>query len=134
MVPMANQIQSITGTPRFLKYPYSVAGSGIPNTTAPDDHLRDLILQVLFTNPGERVNLPQFGVGVQRLIFEPAGDTLRSSVQFLITTNLQQWLGDRLNVEQVNVSTDAQEDGMVTIEIIYRALATQQRGTVTVQI
>jgi len=131
---MANQIQSITGTPRFLKYPYSVAGSGIPNTTAPDDHLRDLILQVLFTNPGERVNLPQFGVGVQRLIFEPAGDTLRSSVQFLITTNLQQWLGDRLNVEQVNVSTDAQEDGMVTIEIIYRALATQQRGTVTVQI
>src|SRR6516164_2475710 len=134
MVPMANQIQSITGTPRFLKYPYSVAGSGIPNTTTPDDHLRDLILQVLFTNPGERVNLPQFGVGVQRLIFEPAGDTLRSSVQFLITTNLQQWLGDRLNVEQVNVSTDAQEDGMVTIEIIYRALATQQRGTVTVQI
>jgi len=131
---MANQIQSITGTPRFLKHPYSVAGSGIPNTTAPDDHLRDLILQVLFTNPGERVNLPQFGVGVQRLIFEPAGDTLRSSVQFLITTNLQQWLGDRLNVEQVNVSTDAQEDGMVTIEIIYRALATQQRGTVTVQI
>ena len=131
---MANQIQSITGTPRFLKYPYSVAGSGIPNTTTPDDHLRDLILQVLFTNPGERVNLPQFGVGVQRLIFEPAGDTLRSSVQFLITTNLQQWLGDRLNVEQVNVSTDAQEDGMVTIEIIYRALATQQRGTVTVQI
>ena len=131
---MANQIQSITGTPRFLKYPYSVAGSGIPNTTTPDDHLRDLILQVLFTNPGERVNLPQFGVGVQRLIFEPAGDTLRSSVQFLITTNLQRWLGDRLNVEQVNVSTDAQEDGMVTIEIIYRALATQQRGTVTVQI
>ena len=131
---MANQIQSITGTPRFLKYPYSVAGSGIPNTTTPDDHLRDLILQVLFTNPGERVNLPQFGVGVQRLIFEPAGDTLRSSVQFLITTNLQQWLGDRLNVEQVNVSTDAQEDGMVTIEIIYRALATQQPGTVTVQI
>ena len=131
---MANQIQSIAGTPRFLKYPYSVAGSGIPSTTTPDDHLRDLILQVLFTNPGERVNLPQFGVGVQRLIFEPAGDTLRSSVQFLITTNLQRWLGDRLNVEQVNVSTDSEEDGMVTIEIIYRALATQQRGTVTVQI
>ena len=90
--------------PRFLKYPYSVGGSGIPNTTTADDHLRDLILQVLFTNPGERVNLPDFGVGVQRLLFQPSDETLRSSAQFLISTNLQRWLGDRINVEQVRVT------------------------------
>ena len=67
--------------------------------------LRDLILQVLFTSPGERVNLPDFGVGVQRLLFQPSDETLRSSAQFLISTNLQRWLGDRINVEQVRVTS-----------------------------
>lgn len=131
---MAEPIQSIAGNLRFLKYPYSVSGSGIPNTTSADDHLRDLILQVLFTSPGERINLPAFGVGVQKLIFEPSGDTLRSSAQFLISTNLQRWLGDRINVEQVSVTSDVGDQNTVTIEIIYTAIATQQRGSVTVQV
>jgi uncharacterized protein len=131
---MADQIQSAPQGPRFLKYPYSVAGSGIPNTTTADDHLRDLILQVLFTSPGERVNLPEFGVGVQRLVFEPSGDILRSSAQFLITTNLQRWLGDRINVEQVSVASDPGDERTVQIEIIYTLLNNQQRGSVTVQV
>jgi phage baseplate assembly protein W len=131
---MANSIQSPIGTPRFLKYPYSVGGSGIPNTTTADDHLRDLILQVLFTSPGERVALPEFGVGVQRLVFEPSNETLRSSAQFLISTNLQRWLGDRINVEQVNVASDPGDESAIRIEIIYTAIATQQRGSLTVQV
>lgn len=131
---MADPVQSIAGIPRFLKYPYTVGGSGIPNTTNADDHLRDLILQVLFTNPGERVNLPNFGVGVQRLVFEPSDETLRSSAQFLISTNLQHWLGDRINVEQVTVTSDAGDESRVSIEIIYTALATQRRGGVSVQV
>jgi uncharacterized protein len=131
---MADPIQNIDGAPRFLKYPYGVGGSGIPNTTTADDHLRDLILQVLFTNPGERVNLPDFGVGVQRLVFEPSDQTLRSSTQFLISTNLQHWLGDRINVEQVNVTGVTGDESIVTIEIVYTALATRQRSSVAVQV
>jgi hypothetical protein len=131
---MANSIQHITGAARFLKYPYSVGGSGTPNTTTADDHLRDLILQVLFTNPGERVNLPEFGVGAQRLVFEPSDLVLRSSAQFLISTNLQRWLGDRIKVEQVNVTSVEGDESTVMIEIVYSALATQQRGSVAVQV
>ena len=131
---MADPIQRAIGTPRFLNSPYSVSGSGIPNTTTADDHLRDLILQVLFTTPGERVNLPEFGVGVQRLVFEPSNETLRSTAQFLISTNLQRWLGDRINVEQVTVTSDPGDESTVRIEIIYTAIATQQSGSVTVQV
>jgi phage baseplate assembly protein W len=131
---MADPVQRIDKAQRFLKYPYSVSGSGVPNTTTADDHLRDLILQVLFTNPGERVNLPDFGVGVQRLLFEPSDLTLRSSAQFLITTNLQRWLGDRINVENVNVTSAEDDESIVTIEIVYTVLATRQRGNLTVQI
>jgi phage baseplate assembly protein W len=131
---MADQIQSDSRLPRYLDYPYAVSGSGIPTTTTADDHLRDLILQVLFTNPGERVNLPEFGVGVQRLVFAPSSDALRSSAQFLISTNLRRWLGDRINVDQVTVSSEPGLEETITIEIVYTLKATQQRQRVQVQV
>src|SRR5881275_756076 len=131
---MPDQIQSDLQQPRFLDYPYSVGGSGIPNTTPPDDHLRDLILQVLFTNPGERVNLPEFGAGVQQLVFAPNGRALQTSAQFLISTNLQRWLGDRIHVGQVAINSVPGEEETVTIDITYTVLATQQRQTFQVQV
>jgi Bacteriophage baseplate protein W len=133
-VIMPEQIQTDTREQRFLDYPYGVSGRGTPNTTTSGDHLRDLILQVLFTNPGERVNLPEFGAGVQRLVFAPNNETLRTSAQFLISTTLQRWLGDRINIEQVNVSSEAGFEHLVTIEIIYTLKATQQRQSVQVQV
>lgn len=126
--------QTNLNEPRYLDYPYGVSGNGTPNTTLADDHLRDLILQVLFTNPGERVNLPEFGVGVQRLVFAPNSDALRSSVQFLVTTNLRKWLGDRISVDQVNVSSNPGEENTVTIEIVYTIKQTLQQQRVEVQV
>src|SRR3954452_5828783 len=116
---MANGLTPDPRVPRFLDFPYSVSGTGTPATTEPDDHLRDLILQVLFTNPGERVNLPEFGVGIQRLVFEPSSDALRASVQFLVSTNLQRWLGERIDVEQVQVTSEPGLEETVIIEIVY---------------
>jgi hypothetical protein len=119
---------------RFLDYPYGVSGNGTPNTTLADDHLRDLIFQVLFTNPGERVNLPEFGVGVERLVFAPNNDALRSSAQFLIATNLRRWLGDRINLEQVNVSSEPGDESTVTLEIVYTVKQTLQQQRVEIEI
>lgn len=130
---MPEEIQKDPREQRFLDYPYGVGGNGTPNTTGRDDHLRDLILQVLFTNPGERANLPEFGAGVQRLVFAPNNETLRTSAQFLISTNLQRWLGDRIDVEQVNINSEAGNEETVTIEIVYKVRATQQRQSVRVQ-
>ena len=131
---MPDQIQTDPGNPRFLKFPYSVSGSGIPNTTTADDHLRDMILQVLFTIPGERVNLPEFGVGVQKLVFEPSSETLRASAQFLISTNLRRWLGDQIKVERVDVNSVPGEENIVSIEITYTKNSTQERQRVQVQV
>src|SRR5215469_12017695 len=131
---MADQVQSETTVQRFLKYPYTVGSTGAPRLTRADDHLRDLIVQVLFTNPGERVNLPEFGVGVQQFVFAPNSDMLRASVQFLITNNLQQWLGDRIDVNQVTVSSQEGEEEVVIIEIVYTLKATQQRQSMQVRV
>ena len=131
---MAEQIQSDPLSPRFLDYPFSVGSSGGPKLTGPDDHLRDLVLQVLFTIPGERVNLPEFGVGVQQLVFAPNSDMLRASAQFLISNSLQRWLGDRLDVNQVSVRSEPGEEETVTIEITYTLRATQQKQSFLVQV
>lgn len=131
---MAQPIQTDSRLQRFLDYPYSVSSTGAPRTTNPDDHLRDLILQVLFTNPGERVNLPEFGAGVQQLVFGPNGRALQTSAQFLISTNLQRWLGDRITVGQVGITSVPGEEETVTIEITYTVRATQQRQTLQVQV
>lgn len=132
---MANPIQTAPQATLFLDYPYSVGSTWIPKTTGPDDHLRDLILQVLFTTPGERVNLPEFGVGVQQLVFAPNSDMLRTSTQFLITTNLQRWLGDRIDVNQVTVTSNpGSDDGTVLIDIAYTPKVTQQPQRLQVQV
>src|SRR5947209_9092508 len=119
---------------RFLDYPYTVGTGGTPALTGADDHLRDLILQVLFTIPGERVNLPEFGVGVQQLVFAPNSEMLRASAQFLISNSLQRWLGDRLDVTQVSVTSQPGEEELVTIEITYTLKATQQKQSLQVQV
>ncbi|SRR5579885_2899949 len=120
--------------PRFLDYPYSVSGAGTPNTTGADDHLDDLILQVLFTNPGERINLPEFGVGIQRMVFAPNSDAFQASARFLISTNLQRWLGDRIDVQQVNVGSTPGSEETVTIEIVYTVKATGQSQSLQVPV
>jgi phage baseplate assembly protein W len=131
---MANPIQSGIQSQRYLNYPYGVSSTGAPSTTNPDDHLRDLILQVLFTNPGERVNLPEFGAGVQQLVFAPNSDTLRTSAQFLISNSLQRWLGDRIDISQVSLTSQPGQEETVTIEIVYVVKSTQQRQSVQLQV
>ena len=131
---MADPIATDPRVPRYLAYPYRVGGNRIPSTTTADDHLRELILQVLFTSPGERVNLPEFGVGIQRLVFEPSSDALRASVQFLVSTNLQHWLGDRIDVEQVQVTSAPGLEETVTIEIVYVVKNSRARQRLQVQV
>jgi len=131
---LTDPIQTDARVQRFLDYPFGVSSLGIPNSTNPDDHLRDLILQVLFTNPGERVNLPDFGCGVKQLIFAPNSDTLRTSTQFLIFNSLQRWLGDRIDLGQVSVTSEPGDEEAVTIEVVYTIKATQQRQSVQVQV
>jgi phage baseplate assembly protein W len=89
-----------------IDYPFHFGGRGRTADTTESDHLRDLIEQVLFTVPGERVNRPDFGAGLMQLPFAPLSDELASATQFLVQGALQQWLGDRIAVEQVRVTRD----------------------------
>jgi phage baseplate assembly protein W len=87
----------------FLDFPFHVDGRGRSAETIEDEHIRDMIFQVLFTNPGERVNRPDFGCGIKQLVFMPNSDALATATQFLVHGSLQRWLDGVIQVESVDV-------------------------------
>src|SRR5512145_192403 len=89
-----------------------------------EGHIRDLIEQVLFTAPGERVNRPDFGSGLQQLVFAPNSDELAAATQFLVQGALQQWLGELIQVDAVQVES---EDSALRVVVQYTVRRTQQR-------
>jgi uncharacterized protein len=107
-----------------IDFPYHFAMDGRTATTGTDDHIRDMIEQVLFTNPGERVNRPGFGCGLLQLIFSPNSPELATATQFLVQGSLQQWLGDLIQVDSVDVQS---EDSTLRVTIAYTVRQTQQK-------
>lgn len=107
-----------------LDHPVHFDARGRTAATDDDDHVRDLIEQVLFTSPGERVNRPTFGTGLLQTVFEPAGEQLTATLNVLIQGALQQWLGDI--VDAGGVAVDAQ-DGTVTVRVAYTIRRTRQQ-------
>lgn len=88
----------------YLDYPFHIDGRGRTAETNEDDHIRDLIMQVLFTAPGERINRPDFGCGIRQLVFMPNSDILATTTQFLVHGALQRWLDGIIDVADVTVN------------------------------
>ena len=109
-------------------YPFRIDNRGRAATTDEDDHIRDLIEQVLFTNPGERVNLPDFGCGMKQLIFAPNSDVLATATQFTVSHALQKWLGDLITVQSVEVGA---EEATLLVQITYIKRTTLEKKQVT---
>jgi phage baseplate assembly protein W len=109
-----------------VAYPYRVDSRGRTAQAKTDQHIRELIEQVLFTAPGERVNRPSFGTGLMQLVFAPNGSELATATQFLMQGALQQWLGDLIQVE--GVAIDGSE-ATLRVTVQYMVRRNQQRQT-----
>ena len=111
-----------------LDHPYHFDSQGRTATTEARDHIRDLIEQVLFTSPGERVMRPDFGAGLLQLVFEPNSAAIAGTAQFLVMSGLQRHLAHLISVEAVNVEP---LDASLEVTIVYRVLddgSVQQAG------
>lgn len=106
-----------------IAFPYRVDGRGRTAEAENDDaHLREMIEQLLFTVPGERVNRPEFGCGLLQLVFAPNSVELAATLQVLVQGALQQWLGDLLRIDEVQVES---VDATLSVQVHYTALRTQ---------
>src|SRR3954463_10753227 len=101
----------------YLDPPFRIDGRGRAATTDVDDHIRDMIYQVLFTSPGERVNRPDFGCGLRSLVFIPNSFALAAATQAIVKSSLQKWLEREIQVEQVEV--EALEEQLI-VKVVYR--------------
>ncbi len=101
-----------------VAFPYRIDGRGRTALAGDADaHVRDLIEQVLFTSPGERVNRPTFGCGLAQLVFGGTGDEVAAAIGFLVQGALQQWLGELIEVEAVDAVAD---DATLAVTVVYR--------------
>jgi phage baseplate assembly protein W len=101
-----------------LAFPFRIGDDGRSAVARSEaDHVRDELLQLMLTDPGERPFLPDFGGGARRLVFEPASDVLREVTKARITQALSRWLGHRLTVEELLVTF---EGALIEISVSYR--------------
>jgi phage baseplate assembly protein W len=94
------------------------------------DHVRQMIVQLLLTRPGERVMRPDFGTGLHQLVFAPNSLEVAATLQHTIQASIERWLGDVVAVETVTVTA---EEELLSVVVDYRLLATEERDTVRVE-
>lgn len=109
-----------------LDYPWAIDGRGRTAATTPDEHIRDLIEQVLLTTPGERVMRPDFGAGLLAQVFEPGGFAVAATTQYLVQSALERTLSDLIAIEQVEVEAI---DAALVVTVTYVVHRTRSRRT-----
>src|SRR6266849_4170213 len=99
-----------------IDYPFHFNRLGRTATTDTDSHIEEMLEQLLFTNPGERVNRPDFGSGLQQLVFAANSPELAAALQFTLQAALQRWLGDLVDLQGLSVSA---EDATLQVTVQY---------------
>ena len=104
-----------------IRFPFQFDSQGNSAVAARDDHVRQMIEQVLFTNPGERLNRPDFGSGLLQLVFAPNSDQLAATLQATVHGALQHWLGDVIEVRELEITN---RDNALIVDLAYLVLKT----------
>ena len=109
-----------------INFPFHFDSRGHTASANDDDHIRQMIEQLLFTNPGERVNQPDFGSGLQQLVFGPNSPELAAALKFTLQATLQRWLGDLIQLQSLDVTS---QESTISILIQYIVRRTNQQQT-----
>ena len=109
-----------------IAFPFGFDRRGRTALAGDDDHVREMIEQLLFTHPGERVNRPDFGSGLLQMVFAPNSPELAAALQFTLQAALQRYLGDVIAVGSLEVSSN---DATLQVNLSYTVLATGELRT-----
>ena len=107
-----------------IAFPYAFDATGHTAQADPLSHVGDMIEQILFTSPGERVNRPTFGSGTAQLVFASNSDVLAAAQQQAIQAGLQQWLSEVVQVQSVTVTA---EESTLQVTVTYTVIRSQQQ-------
>jgi Bacteriophage baseplate protein W len=103
---------------RHLAFPFRIGEDGHPAAPADlPDHVRGEVIQLLLTDPGERLFQPGFGAGLKRLVFEANDDVTAALARSRISKGLSFWLGERLELRALETTAD---ESTLTVELVYQ--------------
>lgn len=111
-----------------VAFAYRLDERGRTATATPDAHILQMLEQLLFTRPGERVNRPDFGCGLLDLVFSPNSPELAAALDVTVGAAVQRWLGDVITLTSLDVHA---EDSTLTVNLAYEVLATATATTAT---
>lgn len=116
-----------------ILYPFAI-DSGLGTLAEETDyaaHVEQMIKQVLFTNPGERINRPDFGCGIRRMVFAPNSDESANLTKVIINQALDRWLGTLIEVIDVDATAINET---LEIKIVYILRARQERRYLNLEV
>jgi phage baseplate assembly protein W len=87
-------------------------------------YVDQLVRQVLLTNPGERINRPDFGCGLRRMVFAPLSDVTANLTQVTVLQALNKWLSDVIRVDDVKAEANVET---LEVHVTYTLIATNER-------
>ena len=111
-----------------IDFPFHFDERGRTAATDDDNHIRDMIEQLIFTSPGERVNRPDFGSGLLQMVFAPNSPEVAATVQFTLQAAIQEWLGDIVEVRDLDVVS---YDSSLVVDLKYAIRRTNELQSVT---
>lgn len=111
-----------------IAFPFHLDSRGRTASATDEEHIRQMLEHLLFTSPGERINRPDFGTGLMQLVFAPNSPEIASATQFLVQGALQQYLGEYIQVESVEVRN---REATLEIAIQYLVRSSHKRQTAT---
>jgi uncharacterized protein len=109
-----------------LDEPMRITGAGRTGTTNHSDHVRDMIRAVLFTEPGERANRPDFGCALRTMLFLPNQEILATATRTLVHAALQTWLEREIVVEDLQIEA-VESELRVTLVYLLRSTGSRQK-------
>ena len=108
---------------QHLSFPFRIGDDGrTAQIVSLEEHVRDELVQLILTNLGERLFLPEFGGGVRRLVFENINEATQGMTKAMLTDAISRWLGHRITLEALTVET---YEETIDVEIKYRLAGTE---------
>jgi len=118
---------------RGIAFPPRVGPDGRIAWSEGETNIREAIVIILQTEERERLNLPAFGGGLRKFLFEPNTVTTRFQIQDRITKALELW-EPRISITSVEVDADPQDRQAAIATIQYRLVATQVKDQLSVAV
>jgi uncharacterized protein len=105
----------------YLAFPLRIGPAGAV-TADRAHHVRQIVEQVLFTSPGERVFRPDFGAGAKQLVFEPNGGALADLVRKRLGAALAEALRGEVDPRTIEIDVTSEEE-RILVGVSYQLAA-----------